>query len=326
MTTVLEYYGFEPVKGEVGIEIEMEGYRLYPEDPMKDWITTGDGSLRGDESIEYVLRYPVLRKDVSNVLSNLRTTLARNDAELKPSERCGVHVHINCQTLTMEQVFDFVTTYIIFEDILTKWCGEGREGNLFCLRNKDAEGLLYALIQAKKNGDVRHITNNNYRYAAINLTSLRKYGSVEFRALQTPPDFYTIDLWVQLLLKIFDLSTTHGNPKELVEELSFMGPDNFAAKVFGDLYPHIHFEGIEDSLYDGVRRAQLLAYTPYAKSRTENKETLLGMAQQMVDRADPAPAPADQPEREPGANEILLNYILENDAEGRLRVVRRPED
>jgi hypothetical protein len=242
---------------EVGIEIEMEGRDLIEQCP--GWLVVRDGSLRG-ESQEYVLKAPVVRKDVTKLLSRLHKAFQYAESKPAPSDRCGVHVHINCQALTITQVYNFAILYLIFEDLLVKYCGESREGNLFCLRARDAEGLLVSLVHAAGNGELTSLQNDKYRYASLNFSSLCKYGTLEFRALQTPADVTEIKAWVELLLAIKDTALKYDSPVRIVEELSFLGVDAFIESTFGKLADLLPADGRYKSVYDGVRRVQDVAY------------------------------------------------------------------
>ena len=189
---------------DIGIEIELEGVDL--KHPIRQyWKGVGDGSLRGT-SIEYVLKTPVRRKLTLQRLTSLKKELEDHGSQLQPSDRCGVHIHVNCQQLTTKQVINFAIVYLILEDLLVEMCGEERVGNLFCLRASDADRIITALRICKQDDDLSHIQSNRYRYASINLAAISKFGSVEFRAFQTPKDLLKIQKWIEILLRIKDYS------------------------------------------------------------------------------------------------------------------------
>lgn len=251
---------------EIGIEIEMEGGNLFP--PILNyWHATEDGSLRPNpQQAEYVLRQPVRRSRVRSRLEYLSATLAKNKAELRPSDRCGVHVHLNVQGFEMEEFFKLVTLYYLFENVLTHWCGEDREGNLFCLRAKDAESLMEELITAKSSGEFGYITTNSYRYSALNFAALRKYGSVEFRAMRTPEDLMRVTTWVGLILKMRDYTRNKLSEQDIVKKVSAIGPLALSREVFGDKFRLIDYPGYEDQIMESLDMAQNLAYTPISPS------------------------------------------------------------
>jgi len=255
---------------EVGIEIEMEGRNLVNYD-MNYWKCEGDGSLRG-ESIEWVLKSPVNRNRVVSRIKYLIETMKAQKAVLRPSDRCGVHIHVNCQTLDFEQLFRFISLYAVFEDVLTNWCGDDREGNLFCLRMKDASHLLSMLAACKKEGDIYAVCNDHYRYGALNLAALAKYGSLEFRQMRTPDNLMEIDVWADALMRIFDYAKDNSNEHDYIQAVSMRGGLAFAKDVLGDMVKVFVNNKNAHLIMDGARRAQFLVNIPLADSLKDNKE------------------------------------------------------
>ncbi len=247
----------------IGIEIEMEGENL-PAALPRWWSGVGDGSLRG-AALEYVLRTPCEREKVLGRLEYLQKYLANTEANLQPSDRCGVHIHVNCQEMTSLQVINFAILYLIFEDILVKWCGEQREGNLFCLRASDADRIIQGLIRCRREDGLNFMQHDEYRYGAINLSAIAKYGSVEFRAMQTPKDFKSINTWAQMLLKVQDASLAYKEPYEIIESASMMGGREFLREVFHEYTKELKCLEMEVMILEGVRRVQEIAYTPVDK-------------------------------------------------------------
>jgi len=247
---------------EIGIEVEMEGSLLPTR--VSYWNVGGDGSLRG-ESVEYALKLPCMRRLVKSRVDVLYNSFGK----ISPSERCGTHIHVNCQQLTSRQVFSFICLYFFFEGLLTKWCGEDREGNLFCLRAEDAEGIIVSLIEDKMNRGYPHKACRHYlKYGAINIAALMKFGSLEFRALRTPTSNERILKWVKMLLSLKDLSKDEANVEECMMNFSVHGAKSLVQKVFGDnaseLVRCCKSEAELDMIVsDGIRRTQTLVYVPF---------------------------------------------------------------
>ena len=258
MALIIEEWNVKPQAGEIGIEIEMEGQNLKIDDIL-GWRAVHDGSLRG-ESIEYVLKTPKSRNKVDYYLKILQEALKNSWSILLPSNRCGIHIHINCQKLTTQQVFNFIILYLIFEDVLVKFCGKEREGNTFCLRAKDAEALIDALIIAKKEGSLRRLQHDNYRYASINISSIGKYGSLEFRAMRSLENFNEINPWINILLCIKDKSLEFNQSKEIIEAFSMNGYNRFSRQIFGNYFNLIKVENMNDLIVEGARRVQDIAF------------------------------------------------------------------
>lgn len=262
MTTVFEAFRLPnryETDGDVGLEIEVEGEDL-PRTNRDIWRMESDGSLRGN-SVEYVLAKPMSSVEKANALTYLDSKYIECGTVVHDSVRAGVHVHINVQDLTLEQMFSFIVAYIILEDILTFYCGQYRQGNLFCLRIRDADYLLYVMEKvAKKEYDLREFNSNQLRYSAINVTSLNRYGSLEFRAMRGTRNMSIINDWADMLLRLRDVSKVFDNASDVVSFLVEKGADAFLDHFLGDFNKTLGYVPKEMlDLNDGLYRAYDLA-------------------------------------------------------------------
>ena len=293
MPTMYEFFRPRIQTGkEIGIEIEMEGRNLLT-DLEKFWIVHGDNSLRGDRpaaASEYVLKEPVPRAKTLQRLTYLQTELAKSNSTLRPSDRCGVHVHVNCQDLDFKKVMNFATLYLIFEELLVKWCGEQREGNLFCLRASDADYIIQGMCECMASGDMSPVQSNHYRYAAMNLGALRKFGSVEFRAMGTPKKFSKIERWIKLLLKVKDASQGYQEPYNIIEDMSAQGGQLYVRNVFQELSKHLVHDNVNKMCMDGVRRVQQVVYTPLQTKKKKKGTPIRDVGMEMPEWVNERPA------------------------------------
>jgi hypothetical protein len=249
-------------ENQIGVEIEMEGEGIHNLEPNY-WSVGHDGSLRGQEAIEYTLKSPSTVPTIDKKLSHLYNKFD-NNSRIFPSDRCGVHIHINCQHLELSQVFNFITLYLIFEDLIVAWCGEDREGNLFCLRAQDAEWLLYCLISDKMKGYFHtSVERNRFKYASINVAALSYYGSLEFRALRTPDNKKPILDFITLLLRLKAVACSVPDPVKFITSFSERGEVGWAKDVLGDSFDMLNRPNMGALLTNGVRMTQALAYTPF---------------------------------------------------------------
>lgn len=257
--SIVNRFGLNPVKGEVGIEIEMEGNRAFPIG-VGGWRAEHEGSLRG-YAMEYVLDSPCNLTQVQKHLKNLRVALEKSRVKLKYSHRAGVHVHVNVQDMTPEQVIRFGLLYYCFEDALVRYCGPNREGNHFCLRMKDAEGPLNVIENITRAKQIAHLNKQKYRYGALNFTSLFSYGSMEFRAMETQPDLSKIYEWCDILIRIKNFSLKLKSRSEIAERMSYLGPDGFFIEVLGeDYYNMLKYDKVEIDVLDSMRMMQVAIY------------------------------------------------------------------
>ena len=265
-------------KGEIGLEIECEGMNLFGA-PIQYWSCHNDGSLRNYKDhppIEYVLREPIERSEVPKALTYLSKKLKEAGSEIAYSPRTSVHVHVNCQDLTLKQIYQYICLYLIFEERLVEFSGPDRIGNLFCLRAKDAEHFLTVMESAIQTENFNEFFSNELRYTSCNTASLGKFGSLEFRSMRGTVDQELIQLWVDILLCLKDKALDYDNPVEIVEDFLDLGTENFLVKVFGsrkDILPiFIDWPDRHRSMWDGLRMMRDVAYA--IKWEKQNKELL----------------------------------------------------
>ena len=272
---ILSFQHLYDPKKLIGIEIEMEGTNLGFNRSIL-WRFTHDGSLRNNpESIEYVLKNPSYLGQTALVLENLQNFLLhrkRTNAIFNPSDRCGVHIHFNVQHYTTKSLMKFICLYLVFENLLLRYCGGDREGNLFCLRAVDAEQMIDLLIDFKKTDNLRNLIRNHssLKYAAINLGAIRVHGSLEFRGLRTPNNLNDIEVWIKLLNCIKVEAEKFARHVEIIEACYHYGSIDVTKKIIKDLFP-ILVKGeeynIEQLIFKGIRIAQDSAYTEFEEQK-----------------------------------------------------------
>lgn len=221
---------------EIGIEVEMEGENLPTMSSRTLWSAKGDGSLR--HGIEYVTTKVLERGEVRKALTTLDRALRGPEVVLRPSVRTSTHVHVNVQDMTVRQVYTFLATYHCLETLVTSFCADYRVGNLFSLRIRDSYGIIGQLSKAavEKNGVHiglgRGVNPDTFRSMACNIACLPRFGTVEFRALDSTAAFVPrVSKWVNIFTNIKDASLTFKDPQEVLEAFSFKGPEAFAYDI-----------------------------------------------------------------------------------------------
>ena len=236
MKKLLDILALNNQTGDFGIEIEVEGKNL----PIIDnpyWRTEDDGSLRGGR--EYIFKKPKALRDVPTILRSLNKGLDAAGAELSFSFRTSVHVHMNVQSLTYQQILNTIYTYLLLEAPLMNFCGEERKGNRFCLRLEDAEGAMDFLNHIFSSGErsLKEIGQDQVRYAAINIEALRKYGSLEFRAMQGTVDVERITTWCTALYNIREFAMSQESPAAIFNMFAKLEAQAFSEKVLKEVTP-----------------------------------------------------------------------------------------
>lgn len=253
-----ELLHLNPVDGDIGIEIEMEASSQFPPSSPIGWLPHSDGSLKG-YAREYVSAVPITIDKVDSELEKLKVFLSGMD--IHHSFRAGVHIHVNCQNLTLQQIGTFAAVYWALEPSLVKFCGSNREGNLFCLRLCDAEAPFFLLLETLKSGQLGHVATDNIRYASLNLRALATHGSLEFRAMETLPDLSKIAEWSRMLYHMREYVISIPDRTQIAYDISFNGPGMWAEKVLGEEgYNLIKYEGMDKDIITSMRGIQELIY------------------------------------------------------------------
>lgn len=302
--------GMKPTEGQMGIEIEVEGKNLpgFLNDSI--WRVDKDGSLKG-ESYEYVTPLPVSLEGVKAALDYLKEAYKANKTVVYESVRAGVHVHQNVQNLTLKQLFTFIISYYVLEDVLVEWCGENRVGNHFCLRTRDAEYVLFKLLDAVEKRKLGGLKTDNIRYSSLNVCSLFKYGSIEFRAMRGTGNLDDIYTWASVINDIYNASLKFSDPLEVVLSVCNIGESTLLKKLLPNTFKN--FIGIRDyehMIREGARRVQMVAFAqdwaqfdrPSKNPFTEEEEILgkLATTLDLNDWSDTAPSPEEEEPDEDG--------------------------
>ena len=263
MQTISSIFRKEPRRGEWGIEIEVENkdFTLFENlegRQFKHWNLVSDGSLRN--GMEFVGKNIIQNRDHLLValkeIDDLKLSIVSNP-------RAGVHIHSNCTNMTLRQWINYIILYLALDPVIVLYGGKDRVGNHFCLRPTDAEYFILTLRSAIQKRNWGSLRTDNIRYCSINLLSMFKFGTVEFRSLQTPKDLYKIVDCVDIHKRIKQHSLLYEYPDDLIEQFSHIGFSNILINILGEeLYKKLEIpeNQIEELILEGISTAQDIAY------------------------------------------------------------------
>lgn len=308
---VCEAFGVRPVKGDFGLEVEVEGNHLTAHHPNL-FKFERDGSL--NDGVELVLSKPMPEASLPKVMKELDTYY--HNATVIPSVRTGVHIHINVSDLDIKQLSCFISLYYMVEPVLLELCGESRSSNLFCLPAYQAEVQVHRLHQFLQTGR-REYFDDNVRYSGLNLTALNKYGSVEFRALRTPchKGLPIIGSMVSTLMSLKKLAQSYDSPQDIVRGYSEAEKD----VLLRELLPHVYNEAkdvpdVWAKLKKGMRVAQdvTISYNTGVYGKEPVKEEFEGKGVDLANlRPDIPPNVVEAVRKMPNFNFADLNMAWE---------------
>jgi hypothetical protein len=273
-------YSFTFTKGEVGVELEMEGDNLPTgisagkKMPTR-WNTVNDGSLRASDGInpggrEYVLASPVERDEYEIMIRHIFRVLEETGAEVILSNRTSTHIHIDISKLLINQIVSFIVLWNIFEEAIVNSCGDSRIGNLFCLRTKDCSQAIEAFQRGIQKGLSFNI-GENHKYLACNYYAMPHYGSLEFRCWPGADNPDQVISWIKFLLSLKDYAITHhANPELIGMAISENSPSQIFERICQDSDNMLFYNSVmsvpeNEANFDkmgkeGYRRVQSLSY------------------------------------------------------------------
>lgn len=235
----------------IGVECEYEGVKnaVLPKHTFADfWTHHEEGSLK-DSGAEYVFAAPLFGFDAHNALEWL-VPYAKG-AGWKCTKRTGIHVHLNVLDLTVPQLAGMSIIYAAVEPMLYHWVGDGRDASHFCIPLYRADEALLgacsiirsAFQDDKEDGHTALGLAEGYqRYAGYNLNALFKFGTVEFRHLQTTHDLVRIVDWINMVMSLkataLKLPQSDGATVRMIQKMGardllyYVFPAQLAAKLY----------------------------------------------------------------------------------------------
>lgn len=252
----------EPVKGRFGIEIEaefLENFIVGHGELDPAWAVHQDNSLKCNGR-EFVFRTPLSLEDSTAKVKGIYEKLLGSKNQFD-SMRAGTHIHLNVTDLTVKEMFTTMAAYYILEDLLLEDMGEDRQGNFFCLSGKDAEFTHMSINDAlvkKSIQSAKVFSSEDFRYAALNLVSVTKFGSLEFRSLRTPKEPGPILDWLNTIELLSRNSVAlFKDPAQLCSNFSAYGEADTVKKLLGPRAAHyLAKEDVTGRIIDGIREIQ----------------------------------------------------------------------
>jgi hypothetical protein len=228
--TVGKAFGYGKIDGDFGVELEIEGENL-PAGNIQGWRVHVENSLRGkngrivqgDENLpdtprEYVTYGAVPFTSLEASLKTLYAKLTKEGTKVDLSPRGSTHFHVNFVNNTFRDIFGFVLAYAIVEPVLIRFCGQHRNGNLFCLPCYETGDVpeFFKKLQPifDRNTDLRGWPSEGTgasrgKYSALNLDPLTKFGSIEIRVFPNAIEPVLITRWASWLYKIKNLAVSY---------------------------------------------------------------------------------------------------------------------
>lgn len=238
------YQGGEGVDNSclVGIEVELEKYSDVGNHVY--WRAEHDGSLR-EGGVEFVLRQPLTGLDLEKSIKELYADVLSKEYATSP--RTSTHVHIDARDMSVEHLRAMVFIYTMFERMIYDKVAPEREDSFYCtpLYNSVKHRRIFskALEQLEFTACPK--------YSGLNLKSLVRYGSVEFRMYEGLTNSKDLTKWVKMLMRLKSGTKQYENVPlaDVLKMYSENTAESIIRAVFGDM--------AEDLLKDGEYNSRL---------------------------------------------------------------------
>lgn len=319
---------------EVGIEIEVEKVKPNRITLYTVWEARPDGSLR-DNGIEYVSD-PINGAVLHYALNQFFGELPKG---YRFSPRTSIHIHLNVLDLTLEQIVGLQLAYSAVEKLLYKFVGHERDKSNFCVPYYECAFHRYLGNLLDPEDGLRNWARwEQWRYLGLNVASLTKFGTLEFRHLPGTDNKTLICQWINLIFCLKKFATTHDMQaiKDRIERLNNTSAyDAFVRDVFGACAFYLDCSNLQRDMEQAVSLIKKTTLTPnpceerlgklnhqtcyWYKVLTEKKPEKLNMAMEFVRqappprRAQPARNQRDGIERALGIRQVRLDQLPEPD-------------
>lgn len=238
------------LRGRFGVELEVEGNGL----PAMDspWQAKDDGSLRN--GVEYILESPLSLEETKNAFATLRKKFDDVEADVEFSFRTSLHVHLNCLPHSFSFAKKLAYTLFLMEPSLFSFSGEERKHNRFCLGIQDSEGSLDGIenlfsmpYEGAPYAPAIYLPPEKYKYSAINLSTLTRFGSIEVRTMRGTINTTVFNTYIGALDCMYEFAK---NAKSVLSiyELASSNPEKFFEEALGKYNKYFAYTEREEEL------------------------------------------------------------------------------
>jgi hypothetical protein len=177
----------ERVPWVLGLEMEYENVRFLPSPEILDnsgWRVVEDRSLR-NHGREFKSAGVVFgTTEVESAVEELCAWA--KEANYSVSTRTGLHVHMDCRSITTEELARVAALWAIIEERVFAAIPLDRQQGGFCIPwhyGSAAVQPVWRLMSSSGEGAVDLLFEGLDKYTSLNVGPLRQYGSIELRVL-----------------------------------------------------------------------------------------------------------------------------------------------
>jgi hypothetical protein len=221
----------------------------YSHRTMRTWKVVYDGSVSGGfEAVSPVLRGEEGIAEVKRAASALEAAGARIN------KSCGLHVHFGANDLSVAAVKNVVARYAKYESAIDAFMAPSRRNNASTYCRSVVGRVASEIVNSNASTKERLAAAMDSRYHKVNLQSLTRHGTIEFRQHGGTVDGTKIENWIRFGLAFVEkskvlaeggsvtvrVSGRHPRPgtkRAKIAELARQGKSAFEISNIMDLVP-----------------------------------------------------------------------------------------
>lgn len=187
----------------VNVKVKSEGYN---HTTRNHWKLVSDASVRGG----FEVVSPILTGEAGLAEAEI-VARALDDAGATVNSTCGLHVHFDASDLNVNALKNILRRYAAHEAEIDAFMPKSRRGNenTYC---KSIRGFVQGRLEdAASIQDL--VARQHDRYFKVNLQSLGRHGTIEFRQHSGTVNAARIVNWVRFLAGFIDQCKTIAAPQ-----------------------------------------------------------------------------------------------------------------
>lgn len=157
-----------------------------------------------DDCAEFVS--PILTSMHSDGVKKLTKALIKQPQ----NDTAGVHVHVEANDLTDEQIATLIYGYDLLEGLLEPSYKRGKDRQ-YCKR-REGNNVL-SIARSLKSKDAQNVRGGD-RYVTVNTQSLGRHGTIEFRAMGAVYDYDHLIRWAMFCREMVNVVTAGATHKD----------------------------------------------------------------------------------------------------------------
>ena len=253
-----------------GLELEIEGSGIEgasSELPRSNWIIERDGSLRN--GLEFKSRGPKTYEETVGMIKEYSNFLGKCKARATP--RTSVHIHVNTQHMTAEQMKSMVWLSVAMEPVILRFCSDLRNHNGYCIPVYNSTNLVKYWRNVFKFLDKGLTTSeltglSRYKYAATGAYRLLDLGTIEYRMFPGCTDHTKLYWYIDILRSMYEVAMSTPVSALRDKKLS-EGLLSLITNVILENRKSVTLKELESLLERGVQMANDIARTPMTRQQ-----------------------------------------------------------